>query len=78
MASWGRASYTEQWSDNILQRPLLKYVGLMDPPYIPHRRAKVGHTSSDRNTLTDQQKRSEVEGLALYLFDAEAEAPGRH
>ncbi len=26
----------------------------------------------------DQQKRSEVEGLALYLFDAEAEAPGRH
>jgi hypothetical protein len=27
---------------------------------------------------TDQQKRSEVEGLALYLLDAKAEAPGRH
>jgi citrate synthase len=35
MASWGRVSYTEQWSDNILLRPLLKYVGPMDLPYIP-------------------------------------------
>ena len=35
MASWGRASYTEQWSDNILLRPLLKYVGPMGLPYVP-------------------------------------------